>query len=162
METTYDMFIETDVPEDELIVSRTDFTGKITYVNETFADISGYKPEELIGKPHNMIRHPDMPKSAFEDLWKTVESGGTWEGYVKNLRKDGGYYWVFARVSTVIKNGKAIEYKSVREPMSREKKIEIQNLYDKMRSEEEGTTRVILYVDNENLEKAKALDIARY
>ncbi len=162
METTYDMFIETDVPEDELIVSRTDFTGKITYVNETFADISGYKPEELIGKPHNMIRHPDMPKSAFKDLWKTVESGGTWEGYVKNLRKDGGYYWVFARVSTVIKNGKAIEYKSVREPVSREKKIEIQNLYDKMRSEEEGTTRVVLYVDNENIEKVKILDLAGY
>jgi len=158
MKTTFDMFIETDVPEDELIVSRTDFTGKITYVNETFARISGYKPEELIGKAHNIIRHPDMPKSAFKDLWKTVESGGVWEGYVKNLRKDAGYYWVFARVSTVKKNGKAIEYKSVREPVSREKKIEIQNLYDKMRSEEEGKTRVVLYVDNANLEKAQILE----
>jgi len=158
MTTTFDMFLETEVPEDELIVSRTDFTGKITYVNETFAEISGYKPEELIGKPHNVIRHPDMPRSAFADLWETVERGDTWEGYVKNRRKDGGYYWVFARVSTVIKDGKAVEYKSVREPVSREKKIEIQNLYDRLRSEEEGTTRVVLYVKNENLEAAEALE----
>jgi len=150
MITTFDMFMETEVPEDELIVSRTDFTGKITYVNDTFAEISGYEPEELIGQPHNVIRHPDMPKSAFADLWATVQRGDTWEGYVKNRRKDGGYYWVFARVSTVIKDGKAIEYKSVREPVSREKKIEIQNLYDKLRSEEEGATRVVLYLKNEN------------
>jgi len=73
MNSTFDMFLETEVPEDELIVSRTDFTGKITYVNETFAEISGYTPEELIGQPHNVIRHPDMPQSAFADLWATVE-----------------------------------------------------------------------------------------
>ncbi len=158
METTFDMFIETEVPEDELIVSRTDFTGKITYVNETFAEISGYKPEELIGKPHNVIRHPDMPKSAFADLWETLERGDVWEGYVKNLRKDGGYYWVFAHISTVMKDGKAVEYKSVREPVSREKKIEMQNLYDKMRAEEEGTTRVVLYIKNEKLKEAEALE----
>ena len=158
MTTTFDMFMETEVPEDELIVSRTDFTGKITYVNETFAEISGYEPEELIGQMHNVIRHPDMPRSAFADLWATVQRGDTWEGYVKNLRKDGGYYWVFARVSTVIQNGEAIEYKSVREPVSREKKIEIQNLYDKLRSEEEGTTRVVLYVKNDKLEAAEALE----
>lgn len=158
METTFDMFIETEVPADELIISRTDFTGKITYVNETFAEISGYAPQELIGQPHNVIRHPDMPKSAFSDLWATVERGDTWEGYVKNLRKDGGYYWVFARVSTVKKNGKAIEYKSVREPVSREKKIEIQNLYDKLRAEEEGMTRTVLYIKNEKLEMARRLE----
>ena len=158
METTFDMFIETEVPEDELIVSRTDFTGKITYVNETFAEISGQKPEELIGKPHNVIRHPDMPKSAFADLWETLERGDVWEGYVKNLRKDGGYYWVFAHISTVMKDGKAVEYKSVREPVSREKKIEMQNLYDKMRAEEEGTTRVVLYIKNEKLKEAEALE----
>jgi len=158
METTFDMFIETEVPEDELIVSRTDFTGKITYVNETFAEISGYKPEELVGKPHNVIRHPDMPKSAFKELWETLQRGEIWEGYVKNLRKDGGYYWVFAHISTVIKEGEAIEYKSVREPVSREKKIEIQRLYDKLRAEEEGQTRVVLYLDNDKLKEAEALE----
>jgi aerotaxis receptor len=158
MQSTFDMFIETEVPEGELIVSRTDFSGNITYVNETFAEISGYRPEELIGKPHNVIRHPDMPKSAFKELWETLERGEMWKGYVKNLRKDGGYYWVFARISAVIKDGKAVEYKSVREPVSREKKIEMQRAYDKMRTEEEGRTRVVLYIDNEKLEDAKALE----
>ena len=99
-----------------------------------------------------------MPKSAFADLWETLERGEVWEGYVKNLRKDGGYYWVFAHISTVMKDGKAVEYKSVREPVSREKKIEMQNLYDKMRAEEEGTTRVVLYIKNEKLKEAEALE----
>jgi len=159
VETTFKMFIETEVPEDELIVSRTDFTGKITYVNETFAEISGYEVDELIGKPHNIIRHPDMPKSAFADLWETVQRGEVWEGYVKNLRKDGGYYWVFASVSTVKKNGKAVEYKSVREPVSKEKKIEMQNLYDELRSKEEGTSRVVLYIKNENIKDVEEFSI---
>jgi aerotaxis receptor len=159
MDTTFNMFLETEVPEDELIVSRTDFTGKITYVNETFAEISGYKPEELIGQSHNIIRHPDMPQSAFTDLWETIKRGDIWEGYVKNLRKDGGYYWVHAHVSTVKKDGIASEYKSVREPVSREKKIEIQNLYDKLRAEEEGTTRVVLYIKSEKLDEAKKLEL---
>lgn len=159
METTFDVFIETEVPKDELIVSRADFTGKITYVNETFAEISGYKPQELIGRSHNVIRHPDMPRSLFVDLWETLERGDVWEGYVKNLRKDGGYYWVYARVSTVMKDGKPVEYKSVREPVAREKRIEIQNLYDKMRSDEEHTSRVVLYVNNKNLDETRKLEI---
>ncbi|WP_456392070.1 PAS domain-containing protein [Nitratifractor sp.] len=159
METSFDMFIETEVPENELIISRTDLKGVITYVNETFAHISGYEPEELIGKPHSIIRHPDMPKSAFKDLWETIQAGKTWEGYVKNLRKDRGYYWVYARISQVVKDGKVVEYKSLREPVPREKRIEMQRLYDKMRSEEEGTSRVVIYVRNEDLEKLKPLDL---
>ena len=158
METTFDMFMETEVPANELIVSRTDFNGNITYVNETFAKISGYKPEELVGKPHNIIRHPDMPKSAFADMWATLKRGGVWKGYVKNLRKDKGYYWVYAQMSAVIKDGKPVEYKSVREPVSREKKIEMQNLYDSIRAEEENKTRVVLYIDNDKLDSAAALE----
>ncbi|WP_457608225.1 PAS domain-containing protein [Nitratifractor sp.] len=153
MDTSFDMFIETEVPENQLIISRTDLKGVITYVNETFAQISGYEPEELIGKPHNIIRHPDMPKSAFADLWETIRRGETWRGYVKNLRKDRGYYWVYAEISPLIKNGEVVEYKSIREPMSREKRIEMQRLYDKLRAEEEGTSRVVLYVRNESLEE---------
>ncbi|MCW8839121.1 MAG: PAS domain-containing protein [Thiovulaceae bacterium] len=158
MQTEFDMFYETEVPEDELIVSRTDFSGKITYVNDTFAEISGYKPEELIGNPHNMIRHPDMPRSVFNNLWETIKKGDIWHGYVKNRRKDGGYYWVYARVSTVKKDGIPTEYKSVREPVSREKAMEMQNLYDKLRTEEEDTTRVVLYIKNDKLEEAKRLE----
>jgi len=159
MDTSFDMFIETEVPENELIISRTDLSGVITYVNETFAHISGYEPEELIGKPHNIIRHPDMPKSAFADLWETIKAGKTWEGYVKNLRKDKGYYWVYARISQVIKDGKVVEYKSLREPVSREKRIEMQRLYDKMRAEEEGTSRVVMYVKKDALDELSKYEI---
>ncbi len=159
MNRTFDMFLETEVPKDELIISRTDLSGKITYVNETFADISGYEPEELIGKPHNIIRHPDMPQSVFANLWATLQRGESWEGYVKNIRKDSGYYWVFARVSMLVKDGKVIEYKSVREPISTAKKIEMQNLYDTQRSQEEGRSRVVMYVPNDKLAQLKEFEI---
>ncbi len=152
------MFIETEVPQGEEIISLTDFSGIITYVNDTFAEISGYDPDELIGKPHNIIRHPDMPKSAFADLWNKIKSGKEWQGYVKNLRKDRGYYWVFARVSAVYKDGEVVAYKSVREPISDEKKRQMQDLYDKLRSEEENSSRVVLYIDNSKLDEAKALE----
>ena len=83
---------ETIVPKNELIVSRTDLSGNITYANETFAMISGYKMEELIGKSHNIVRHPDMPKSVFKELWNDINTKGSWHGVVKNLRKDKSYY----------------------------------------------------------------------
>ncbi len=158
MESTFDMFWETKVPKNEEIISRTDFAGIITYVNDTFARISGYEPEELIGKPHSIIRHPDMPKSAFEDLWKTIKDGREWRGYVKNLRKDGGYYWVHASVSVIMRNGEPIGYKSVREPVSEEKKRQMQRIYDEQRSKEEGRSRVVLYIDNDKLEAAAELE----
>ena len=155
MTTTFDMFIETEVPQNELIISRTDLNGTITYVNETFAKISGYEPEELIGKPHNIIRHPDMPKSAFKDLWDKLKNGKEWEGYVKNLRKDNGYYWVFAKISPLVKDGKIIGYKSLREPVSKEKRIEMQNKYDRLREKEEDKYRVVAYVSGDKLEIIK-------
>ncbi len=159
MDTSFDMFIETEVPENQLIISRTDLTGVITYVNETFARISGYEPEELIGKPHNIIRHPDMPRSAFADLWETIRAGKTWRGYVKNLRKDRGYYWVYAEISQVIKDGEVVEYKSLREPVPREKRIEMQRLYDRLRSEEENSSRVVLYVSNDKLDALREMEL---
>ncbi|MGM0623389.1 MAG: PAS domain-containing protein [Campylobacterota bacterium] len=77
-----------------VIISETDETGVITYANRKFAEISGYAQAELKGQPHSILRHPDMPKAAFKDLWDTIKSGEEWSGYVKNLRKDGKYYWV--------------------------------------------------------------------
>ncbi len=159
MDSSFDMFIETKVPQNELIISRTDLNGVITYVNDTFAHISGYEPQELIGKPHNIIRHLDMPKSLFKNLWETIQAGKTWEGYVKNLRKDKGYYWVFARVSQVVKDGKVVEYKSLREPVPKEKSIQMQKLYDEMREKEEGTSRVVCYVKNETLDRLKEYEL---
>ncbi len=81
-----------------IIVSQTDAKGKIIYANEDFCKISHYTKDELIGQPHNIVRHPDMPKSTFEDLWGTVKSGEVWKGIVKNRTKDGGYYWVNATI----------------------------------------------------------------
>ena len=75
MDTSFDMFIETEVPENELIISRTSLSGVITYANETFAKISGYEVEELIGKPHNIVTHPDMPKSVFKEVCDTLALG---------------------------------------------------------------------------------------
>ncbi|WP_457749186.1 PAS domain-containing protein [Sulfurimonas sp.] len=140
-----EFLVETEVPQDELIISRTDLSGKITYANETFCEISGYSQEEILGKPHNIVRHPDMPSVAFEDLWNTIKSGRQWKGIVKNIRKDKGFYWVEALVSGVYKNGKLVEYKSLRTPILYETKLEYQRLYDKMRNEKSERIRKVIY-----------------
>ena len=157
IDTSYALFIETEVPRNELIISRTDLKGVITYVNETFAEISGYESDELIGQPHNIVRHPDMPKSAFADVWKTIQEGKVWSGYIKNMRKDRGYYWVEAEISGVYKDGKLVEYKSLRTPVESHHKLKMQKLYDKMRKEEEGSERVVTYLSAEQLEKLKSI-----
>ena len=136
---------ETIVPSGELIVSRTDLKGNITYANETFALISGYTKDELIGKPHNIVRHPDMPKSIFKGLWKDLETKGSWNGVVKNKRKDEGFYWVYAEISGVFKDGILVEYKSIRTPISFEEKVKYQLLYDQIKKENGETTRKIIY-----------------
>lgn len=136
---------ETIVPNDELIVSRTDLKGIITYANDTFALISAYETDELIGKPHNIVRHPDMPKSIFEDLWKTLQNTGKWSGAVKNIRKDEGFYWVYAEISGVYKDGKLVEYKSIRTPISFKDKVKYQLLYDEMKKIANEPTRKVIY-----------------
>lgn len=157
MLTSYTTFIQTNVPEDELIISRTDLTGKITYANETFAQISGYTISELIGKPHNILRHPDMPKSIFQELWNTLQNKKLWSGYIKNLRKDGGYYWVYAEISGVYKDEKLVEYKSMRSPIDEAKKIEYQKKYDALRKNEENSMRAVVRLSAQNVEKLEKL-----
>ncbi len=136
---------ETIVPKGELIVSRTNLKGIITYANETFAQISGYEIDELIGKPHNIVRHPDMPKSIFKELWETLKKDGLWSGVVKNLRKDESFYWVYAEISEVYKNAELIEYKSVRTPISFDQKLKYQLLYDEIKKQNNEPTRKIIY-----------------
>jgi len=93
------------------LISETDTKGIIIYVNRKFVEMSGYSKEEAIGQPHNILRHPDMPKLAFEQMWKTIESGKIWEGYVKNLRKDGKFYWVIVNIVPKLdNNGKITGY----------------------------------------------------
>lgn len=112
--------VEYLVAEGKTIVSTTDLQGNITYANTYFVEASGYPEEELIGAPQNILRHPDMPASAFKDLWLTIRAGLPWRGLVKNRRKNGEYYWVMANVTPVIENGKAIGYMSVRTKPTRQ------------------------------------------
>jgi len=112
---------ETLVPENTFIYSRTDTKGRITEANQAFATLSDYSVEELVGRPHNMIRHPDMPKEAFADMWKSLKAGRPWQGLVKNRRKDGGFYWVFATVSPVRgQDGHIVGFQSLRLKPTRE------------------------------------------
>lgn len=100
---------------EDFIVSKTDLQGKITYCNKIFMQLAKYSEEELIGKPHSIVRHPDMPKAVFKLLWNRIKKGDEIFAFVKNLSKDGGYYWVFANVTaSVDTNGKIIGYYSVR------------------------------------------------
>ncbi len=112
--------IEFSLGDGKTIVSTTDLQGNITYANTYFVEASGYTESELIGKPQNILRHPDMPATAFKDLWQTIKAGLPWRGLVKNRRKSGEYYWVMANVTPVIENGQAIGYMSVRTKPSRE------------------------------------------
>ena len=80
------------------LISETDTKGRLLYVNRKFCEMSGYTKDEVLGQPHSILRHPDMPKKAFSDLWETIKKGEKWSGYVKNLRKDGRYYWVIVDI----------------------------------------------------------------
>ena len=142
---TSEFLIETIVPKDELIISRTDLKGVITYANDTFAQISGYSLDQLIGQSHNIVRHPDMPSLVFKQMWEDIKNNGKWSGFVKNLRKDTGYYWVFAQISGVYKDNKLIEYKSIRSPISFDDKLKYQKLYDKIKKENNEKTRKVIY-----------------
>ncbi|MDD3327714.1 MAG: PAS domain-containing protein [Zoogloea sp.] len=125
--------IETPYPHGKLIVSRTDTRGIMTQCNPSFVEMSGYSEAELIGQPHCLLRHPDMPAAAFRDLWETVEAGRQWHGYVKNLRKDGGHYWVYATVVPNVREGRIVGFTSVRREPSREKVALAEAQYQEMR-----------------------------
>ena len=124
--------VETVLDEDAFLVSETDAKGTITFANEQFCKIAEYELTELIGQPHNMVRHPDMPKAAFKDLWDTVHSGKVWQGFVKNKTKSGGYYWVFATVYPYKNEAGEQCYMSCRRKPSRENVEKYTQLYKTM------------------------------
>ncbi len=123
---------EVKMREGSVIVSRTDLKGAITYINQDFLDISGFSEIELIGKSHNIVRHPDMPSAAFQDLWAKMKSGEPWVGMVKNRCKNGDHYWVEANVTPVYKNGQITEYLSVRKIPTQEQVNGAEVLYQKL------------------------------
>lgn len=127
---------EVPFPEGKLIVSRTDPQGILTHGNQSFVEMSGFSEAELIGQPHQILRHPDMPKAAFKDLWDTLARGEKWTGYVKNLRKDGAYYWVLATVVANVRDGKVVGYTSVRRKPSRQRIDECIEQYRQMITQE--------------------------
>ncbi len=128
---------EVTFKQDEFIVSKTDLTGKITYGNETFIQISGYSEKELLGSPHNILRHPDMPASVFKLLWDTIAKGQEIFAYVKNQTKFGDYYWVYAHVTASFdENGKVLGYHSVRRKPKREAIKILEPIYRQMLEKE--------------------------
>jgi aerotaxis receptor len=124
--------VEEDYSSSANILSTTNLKGAITYVNEDFIRISGFTKDELIGKNHNMVRHPDMPPAAFEQLWSTVKSGQSWMGMVKNRCKNGNHYWVDAYVTPIEKNGSVEEYQSIRRKPDRDFIKRAEQVYPKL------------------------------
>jgi aerotaxis receptor len=125
---------EFDYPASKIIISKTDRKGVITDANEDFIEISGFDAAELMGKSHNVVRHPDMPPEAFADLWKTIKQGKLWNGIVKNRRKDGDHYWVEANVTPVMEAGEITGYVSVRNKPTRAQIDAAASLYQELQS----------------------------
>ncbi len=125
--------LEVEVPAETVLVSKTDLHGRITFVNQAFVEISGYSEEELMGAPHKIVRHPDMPKPAFADLWATVRAGRPWEGLVKNRCKNGSFYWVLANVTPLVENGETVGFISIRCRPDRQQVQAAETLYRTMR-----------------------------
>ena len=123
--------------QDNIIVSKTDPKGLITYVNQTFVEVSGYTEEELLGQPHNIIRHPDMPRCVFKLLWDTLAHGDEIFAYVKNMCKNGDFYWVFAHVTPTFGRGHhIIGYHSNRRLPDRHQITLFEGIYAKLLAEE--------------------------
>lgn len=123
-----------DMPAHTNILSTTDLKGSLTYVNPEFVSFSGFTEQELIGRNHNVVRHPDMPPAAFAHLWQTLKAGRSWMGLVKNRCKNGDHYWVRAYVTPMIRNGKVIEYQSVRTTASPAQIAAAERLYAQLRA----------------------------
>ena len=125
-------------PAGETLVSTTDLQGRILYCNPMFVEVSGYAKEELLGQPHNIVRHPDMPEEAYRDMWETIGKGIPWSAPVKNRRKDGTYYWVMANVTPLMEGDQPVGYMSVRTQASRDQIQQAEQLYKTMQAEKQA------------------------
>ncbi len=124
---------EIELDDQQSIVSKTDLKGRITYINPYFTQVSGFTEEELIGKAHNIVRHPDMPPEAFDDLWRSLQLGLPWTGMVKNRCKNGDYYWVLANVTPIVEKGHPVGFMSVRSKPTREQVVAADAVYRQFR-----------------------------
>jgi aerotaxis receptor len=126
---------EFQFPSHYRLISSTDKRGVIQHCNQEFVEVSGYEYDELVGKNHNIIRHPDMPKAAFREMWQTLEAGNSWVGLVKNRRKNGDHYWVSAFITPVYDGGQIVGYESVRIPALEEEKVRASAIYERMQND---------------------------
>ncbi len=132
---------EYELADGEMLVSTTDRQGVITHCNDAFQVASGFAADELIGQPHSIVRHPDMPAHAFKDLWATAGRGRPWVAVVKNRRKNGDHYWVLAYVTPILEDGKPKAYLSVRTKATRQQIAQAEALYARLRRDESGESR---------------------
>lgn len=123
---------ENNFPESDVLVSSTDVKGRITFVNDAFCEVAGYQREALIGAPHNLIRHPDVPPAIFADMWANLKQGNSWMGVVKNRCESGDHYWVSAHVSPLLNRNKVIGYESVRRKATKNEIHHAQFIYDRI------------------------------
>ncbi len=125
---------EYSITDSTLIVSKTDTKGRLTFFNDQFVDAAGFTEAELMGQPHNIIRHPDMPPEAFQNLWDTLKAGKPWVGAVKNRRKNGDFYWVLATASPIRENGQVVGYTSIRTKLPADQRAEAEQVYAALRA----------------------------
>ena len=143
---------EFSFPDDELLMSTTDSQGNITHCNAASVRVSGFSMEELMGQPHSMVRHPDMPPEAFRDMWATIGHGRSWKGIVKNRRKDGSFYWVHAHVTPIMQAGKPVGYMSVRAKPTRDQVQAAEQLYTRLAQERgKGQPGMVLHAGHARL-----------
>ncbi|MDD5384864.1 MAG: SpoIIE family protein phosphatase [Gallionella sp.] len=143
--------IEFPLPDGVIIVTKTDIKGVITYCNQAFVEISGRSREEIIGAPHNIVRHPDMPPEVFADLWKTIKANKPWQGVVKNRRKDGSSYWAISNVTPLLEKGKTVGYVAFRYKATQEQIESASTAYQKIR---EGSRK--LRIEEGNVIRVKS------
>ncbi len=151
----------TELDSNDFLVSKTDLKGRITYCNQSFMKTAGYTEAELLGKPHNIVRHPDMPRIIFKLLWDRIQSNQEIFAYVKNKTKNGGFYWVYANVTASVNDsGDTIGYYSVRRKVNENALPLVENLYGKLLKEEirGGMDASYKYLSNMLKEKGVSYD----
>ena len=142
---------EVKIPPGQRIISTTDLKGRITYVNQVFCDVSGFTEEELIGKAHNVVRHPDVPPAAFANLWESVKEGKPWRGIVKNRCKNGDHYWVDAYVTPLYEKGQKVGYQSVRFTPTAEQVSKAEVIYNVANAGKAGRALKLRSTNNQTL-----------
>jgi PAS domain S-box-containing protein len=135
--------VEYTIGDDVLIVSKTDIKGKLVYFNDEFVKASGFTEAELLNQPHNIVRHPEMPPEAFEDMWKTLKAGKPWAGAVKNRRKNGDFYWVLASATPIWENGEVAGYMSIRSKLPADQRKEAEQVYALLRANKAQAWRIV-------------------